>query len=192
MLGRVVTKLKGKADESKDCFSVRRLYTHLVVRLPLGLTPKLCAAMCLPHVEIVTRQWIIDCESANRFVTVEPRHRLSGEHTNEEKGWSCNATESRQAAVERSCLTGHTFYVTKLERPAVAEVKEIIVCAGGSIQEKVPTPESGKVVVISEERESRTWKKLGQMSNVTAVLEVSHLLTCVLRQELDLKSGRLE
>ena len=165
---------------------------------PVKRTTKLCAALSLPHVRLVTEGWLKACESARAFVDATP-HQLTGDHASQPGAnsvWSFNAAASRKRASEGAgCLAGHRFYVTPCKQPKTrfsdADLQLIVRCAGGEVVEKPPGAGGGACVVISTEEERGAWAKLARLRGVT-VLKAEHLLTCVLRQELDLSAGRLE
>ena len=153
------------------------------------------AATSLPAIRLVTDDWVKACESAHSFVDSKP-HELAGEYTSSTAGlWSFNATESRKRATDSRCLAGHTFFVTPWKEPkgryTDEELQHIVRAGGGEVLEHLPSASSGPVVVVSTEEEHKSWGRLAKMRNVTPI-KVSHLLSCVLRQELDLEAGRLE
>ena len=192
-LSRVVTSLRGRIvnpqpASAKDVLEL----THLVVGLPLGRTPKLCAAISLPRVSIVSQEWLVACETANSFVSPDA-FVLKGEHSSSKDNelvWSFNASDSRKAAAASQCFAGRTFFITANTKPPTADLKTIVSVAGGTVLDRPPTASSGEVVLVSIEEEKGQWRKLAQLPNVTA-LRADHLLTCVLRQHLDLSNGRL-
>ncbi|KOO30509.1 pax-interacting protein 1-like protein [Chrysochromulina tobinii] len=194
-LTKIVKALKGSVEESKDAGAVLGC-THLVVDTapPGGLkrTAKLCVAISRPLVRIVQAKWLAACEMAGTFVSAEP-YLLEGEHAKD--NWSFNATTSRKAAAEGSgCLHGVAFVVTNETKPSQADLKAIILAAGGEVLEKPPSGAKGNkgVVVVSTADEVRTWQKLASLPSVRCVLRADHVLTCVLKQALDTSNGRLE
>jgi hypothetical protein len=194
-LTKIVKALKGSVEESKDAGAVLGC-THLVVDTapPGGLkrTAKLCVAISRPLVRIVQAKWLAACEMAGTFVSAEP-YLLEGEHAKDQ--WSFNATTSRKAAAEGSgCLHGVAFVVTNETKPSQADLKAIILAAGGEVLEKPPSGAKGNkgVVVVSTADEVRTWQKLASLPSVRCVLRADHVLTCVLKQALDTSNGRLE
>ena len=62
--------------------------------------------------------------------------------------------------------------------------------AGGTVATAPPAAGGQPVVVVSTKEEKGSWAKLTKLRNTT-VLETSHVLTCVLRQDFDASSGRL-
>ena len=194
-LTKMVKSLKGSVEESKDAGAVLGC-THLVVdtAAPGGLkrTAKLCVAISRPLVRIVQAKWLAACEMAGTFVSAEP-YLLEGEHAKD--NWSFNATTSRKAAAEGpGCLHGVAFVVTNETKPSQADLKAIILAAGGEVLEKPPSGAKGNkgVFVVSTADEVRTWQKLASLPSVRCVLRADHVLTCVLQQALDTTNGRLE
>lgn len=109
------------------------------------------------------------------------------------------------------CFSGHRFVVMlkESEQPYPTDVKVnlplrrsklrgkpkrtrarqvILRVAGGEVLEKLPS--SGDVIVISSKEMRKSWVAHAKKPNVT-ILSVQHLLTSVLRQELDLQGGML-
>ena len=171
--------------------------THIVICRPVTRTAKLCQAISLPAIRLVTDDWVKACESAKSCVDSKP-HELAGEYTSAAAGlWSFNATVSRRRAADGHCLAGHTFFVTPCDAPEKAgrhsdeELRLIVRAGGGELLEHLPSASSGPVVVVSTEEERKSWGRLAKMRNVTPI-KAGHLLSCVLRQELDLSAGRLE
>ena len=190
--GVVTTKLKGRVEGTSDV----RSCTHVVVFRPCKRTIKLCVAISHPSVCLVSDAWIKACESAKSFVDTKP-YELSGDVSSvAAKGpqWSFNVGASRKRAADGRCLEGHAFYVTPCEKPVSrfgdADIKLIIEASGGALLDGIPSAGGPAAVVISTAEERKSWERLARHRNVT-ILNASHLLTCVLRQELDLSAGRL-
>jgi len=186
-LSDIVKKLKGKVEGSDFDPS----WTHLVVGMPLKRTTKLCAAVSLP-IPIVTDKWLYACESANAFVSADS-YLLKGPQesaADSKLSWSFNATAARAAAMQAKCFEGRTFYITTAGPPALADLQGLVRAAGGTVLAKAPSTSSGSVIVVSNEAEGAKWRKLAAMPNVSAIRS-DHLLTCALRQSLDLTTGLL-
>ena len=190
----VQTTLKGRLEESSDVSGC----THMVVVRPLKRTAKLCAALSLPAVRLVTDDWLKACESAKAFVDCRP-FELRGEHASKPGAaspWAFNVDESRARAAAAKCLAGHAFYVTPCKQPKTrfgdADLKMIVRCAGGTVLDA--TPASGQAaIVLSTEEERPSWAKLAKANKKLTVVKAEQLLTAVLRQEpLDLAAGKLE
>jgi len=184
-------KLKGRVEDSAV-----ELCTHVVFVKPLKRTAKLCAALSMPGVILVTDEWITACESAKAFVDTRP-YVLAGEFASNKGAppWAFNATDARKRALAGSCLGGYSFYITPWAKPTSrysdAELSMIVRCAGGELLARPPTAGSGQVVVISTEEERAQWSKLAKLRNVSTIT-AHHLLNCMLNQRLDLSTGRLE
>ena len=194
-LSSIMRSLRGVIEERADVSGC----SHLVVNVPLKRTTKLCVAVSLPAVKLVTAEWISACEMAGAFVSADP-FLLRGEHTSEKMGWSFNATAAAKAAIDApGCFHGVSFYVTADCVPSSAEFAPILAAAGGNLLEMAPgagpsTPQAiaqPGVIVISTYNEVKVWRKLGALSSVRAVLRADHVLTCALRQALDVANGRL-
>ena len=175
-------------------FEEMPLCTHVVCVQPLKRTVKLCAAISLPSVTLVTSDWIKACESAKSFVDPKP-YTLSGVQCHG-KAWEFNVSaslENRQKK-KHGCLHGQSFFITPNNKPASrmpdSDLQMVIRCAGGEVQEKPPNSSNeGKVIVVSTEEERTAWSKYAKYAK--AVMEAGHLLTCVLKQEVA-KGGKLE
>ena len=97
----VSNSLKGRVEEKE-----MPLCTHVVCVQPLKRTVKLCAAISLPSVTLVTSDWIKACESAKSFVDPKP-YTLSGVQCHG-KAWEFNVSaslENRQKK-KHGCLHG--------------------------------------------------------------------------------------
>jgi len=162
--------------------------THLVLTKPINKrTTKLCAAIStVPY--IVTSEWIKACESAGKFVLPDP-YVIDGPHEGGSGAgaWSFDASESRKRAQLAPLLAGTKFVVlTDPEK----DFKVIIRANGGEVLEKGQAKKEGGFVVVSTEERRADWKKLAERPDVQ-VVNGAHLLTCVMRQELDLSEGAL-
>ena len=111
---------------------------------------------------------------------------------------SCFAQASRKVASEgRNGFGGVRFYITKGVQPSPEEMKAILIAAGGTVLDRLPVEGDRHavahgVLVISTEDEAKVWKRLHALPAVAAVLRADYVLTCVLRQALDISTGRLE
>ena len=143
----------------------------------------------LPHVSIVGESWLLACETAGSFVD-PARHLLQGQHTSGETSvsqWSFNATESRRRAAEGPPFVGHTFFITDKVKPKPVELRAILDAGGGTVSRLPPTTkETAPMIVISTEEEKPKWRAMAKLPHVT-VIKVEHLLSCVLKQQLDLE-----
>jgi hypothetical protein len=201
--------LKGVVVDSNDVSGC----THLVVWEPVKRTPKLCIAVSLAasSCQIVTKEWITQCETARAFVDCKP-YLLQGEHQSSGASgpqWRFNVAESRartQQLLSKNlggCLADGAarncaFYITKCKKgQAVKRMKDeelewIIRAAGGKLVEAPPSAsERGTTIVVSTEDERKAWAPLAKQRNV-AVVSASHLLECVLQQQFSLEGGKLE
>ena len=163
--------------------------THVVVGMPIRRTLKLAIAMSLPTVHLVNYSWVTACETARTFCS-EKGHLLSGQHGDGEK--SFDVTASRKAAAASRCFQGRSFYVTDKDPKSIERLKLMVCAAGGTMLDSPPTAGSPPAIVVSSPEESKVWKKLKKMPSVQAVVDVSHLVLCALRQELDLSQGTLD
>ena len=167
--------------------------THIVVarqgRNVIKRTTKLLVGVSLPHVSIVGESWLLACETAGSFVD-PARHLLQGQHTSGETSvsqWSFNATESRRRAAEGPPFVGHTFFITDKVKPKPVELRAILDAGGGTVSRLPPTTkETAPMIVISTEEEKPKWRAMAKLPHVT-VIKVEHLLSCVLKQQLDLE-----
>ena len=75
--------------------------------------------------------------------------------------------------------------MTAETKPRPAELALIIDAAGGTVLDRPPTNASGPTVVVSTEDERLAWAPLSKLKHVR-VVKAEHLLTCVLRQRLEI------
>jgi len=155
---------------------------------------KLCLAISVVQ-DIVTEDWMGACEMAKQFVPVQP-YLLSGTFSSDAKAvssWSFDATEVRVRRLAGSFLAGRSFHLAlnkdSKEKGLELEYSAVIKAAGGVIQGK-PNASSDEVIVISSDDARRTWAPWLSWHHVT-LLRQDHLLTCILRQQLDLSTGLL-
>ena len=97
-MGIVRGALHGFVEEGAD---VSRC-THLVVDEPLKRTVKLCVAISLPTVRIVTAAWLGACEQAGGVVSAEP-YVLREEYHSIQMGWSFNAMVRMRHTAALAC-----------------------------------------------------------------------------------------
>ena len=166
--------------------------SHFVVQRPLKRTGKLLAAMSLPSCALVHEEWLVAVETAGKFVDVTP-YLLHGAMASDPKAapkikWSFDATVSRERALAGPCFAGRSFYVTKSTKPSPKDLAVIIGNAGGAVVGGSGALPAGTVVISCEE-DRRDFSK-PRFSGLP-VLRDDHLLTCVMRQELQTDEGRL-
>ena len=165
--------------------------SHFVVQRPLKRTGKLLAAMSLPSCALVHDEWLAAFETAGKFVDVTP-YLLHGAMASDPKAptikWSFDATVSRERALAGRCFSGRSFYVTKSTKPSPKDLAVIIGNAGGAVVGGSGALPAGTVVISCEE-DRRDFSK-PRFSGLP-VLRDDHLLTCVMRQELQTDEGRL-
>ena len=165
--------------------------SHFVVQRPLKRTGKLLAAMSLPSCALVHDEWLAAFETAGKFVDVTP-YLLHGAMASDPKAptikWSFDATVSRERALAGRCFSGRSFYVTKSTKPSPKDLAVIIGNAGGAVVGGSGALPAGTVVISCEE-DRRDFSK-PRFSGLP-VLRDDHLLTCVMRQELQTEEGRL-
>jgi len=76
----------------------------------------------------------------------------------------------------------------KHKQPFPADVQVIIRSAGGEVLDKCPP--SGGVIIVSTEELRTKWASHAAKPAVE-VLNAADLLTCVMRQQLDMSNGKL-
>lgn len=219
-LSEVVKNLRGRAVEKlSELTECTHIVVHKPSPKTLKRTDKLCLVISLQTsgVPVVTESWIHAVETANAFVSTAS-HLLEGPYASASSEtvqgcppWSFDATESRARALQIArtqmlspsvrkngggeadggvgCLSGHQFFVTKSVKPDT--VRKIISAAGGIVLNEPPSKRTrGEVLVVSNEEDKLQWAPLiAKQPNVT-VVKSEHLLTCILRQQLDLHDPR--
>ena len=101
-------------------------------------------------------------------------------------------TASRERALAGRCFAGRRFYVTKSVKPDAKDLGLIISNAGGElVPVGLPGGPPADTLVISCEADRREFSKILLKGLGHTVLEDGHLLTCVMRQELQTSEGRL-
>ncbi len=75
-------------------------------------------------------------------------------------------------------------------KPKLATMKAILRAAGGEVADKLPKEKESHLIAVSCADDRRTYAPLLKQPH-TCVLRADHVLTCVMRQNLYLKSGRL-
>jgi len=198
----LVTSLHGEATLGDKAAHIDiAKVTHFVVNTKVAggkrtvkRSMKLCLAISVVQ-NIVTEDWMGACEMAKQFVAVQP-YLLSGSFSSDAKAaasWSFDATEARVRRLAGSVLAGRSFYLAldkdSKDKGLELEYNAVIRAAGGVIQGK-PNASSGQVIVVSSDAARRTWAPWLSWHHVT-LLRQDHLLTCILRQQLDLSTGLL-
>ena len=133
--------------------------THLVVNVDgttVRLSSMLCLAMCIPTVNLVTKEWVKKCISAKAIAPVDD-YILSGDFTSP-LGMKFNFSESRVRARKGSVFAGYDFYVGKTREPRSGEkaaqplrcdVLMIIKEAGGTVYDHPTGPDPSKQLLFS-------------------------------------------
>ncbi|KAK3103670.1 hypothetical protein FSP39_020895 [Pinctada imbricata] len=82
---------------------------------------------------IITKQWLEDSMSFNRFLDEKPYYLKD---TIAEKEMQCNLQESLKRAQAKKLFEGLTVYISPSVTPSVPELTRIVECAGGKVAKK--------------------------------------------------------